>query len=198
MHHNNHHFLYVKFQDQPDAVSEDHGLIYRAFVHLFDRLKDNKNQNGECTFVIKASFLEIYNEKVGTISWPPLCMRMLLHYSRLQPRLYKLVVVVVGMVYIIVLPQYKLYDTLSTYKNAEPPPRLGSVVVLHILLPYNVAYCTHRARSWFRPNEESRDDAGCWPAYIYLSNLPLPGGNAVGYLAVSADVSTSLRAGVGE
>ncbi|EFX85436.1 hypothetical protein DAPPUDRAFT_314281 [Daphnia pulex] len=48
--------------DQPDPFSEEHGLIYRAFVHLFDRLKEKSKS--DCTYIIKASFLEIYNEKV--------------------------------------------------------------------------------------------------------------------------------------
>ena len=56
--------LSAQFQDQPDPFSEEHGLIYRAFVHLFDRLKE-KGKQSDCTYVIKASFLEIYNEKVG-------------------------------------------------------------------------------------------------------------------------------------
>lgn len=50
------------FQDKPNPFSEEHGLIYRAFVHLFDRLKENTKS--DCTYIIKASFLEIYNEKV--------------------------------------------------------------------------------------------------------------------------------------
>ena len=37
-------------------------MIYRAFVSLFDRLKEKAQS--DCTYVIKASFLEIYNEKV--------------------------------------------------------------------------------------------------------------------------------------
>ncbi len=57
-------FSCPQFQDQPDPFSEEHGLIYRAFVHLFDRLKE-KQAKSDCTYVIKASFLEIYNEKVG-------------------------------------------------------------------------------------------------------------------------------------
>ncbi len=53
-------FFRVQFQERPDPFSEEHGLIYRSFVQLFDRLRDQT----ECTYVIKASFLEIYNEKV--------------------------------------------------------------------------------------------------------------------------------------
>ncbi|XP_073985055.1 kinesin-like protein KIF12 isoform X3 [Rhodnius prolixus] len=43
-----------------DINSEDHGLIFRAFLYLFKVLQDKSNVN----FILKASFLEIYNEKV--------------------------------------------------------------------------------------------------------------------------------------
>uniref|UniRef100_T1HEC3 Kinesin motor domain-containing protein n=1 Tax=Rhodnius prolixus TaxID=13249 RepID=T1HEC3_RHOPR len=42
-----------------DINSEDHGLIFRAFLYLFKVLQDKSNVN----FILKASFLEIYNEK---------------------------------------------------------------------------------------------------------------------------------------
>ncbi|OWR53510.1 kinesin heavy chain [Danaus plexippus plexippus] len=38
----------------------DHGLVVRSFVYLFQLLRDHP----DCHFVLKASFLEIYNEKV--------------------------------------------------------------------------------------------------------------------------------------
>jgi len=43
-----------------DPYSEDHGLVFRSFVYLFKILQEHEN----CNFVLKASFLEIYNEKV--------------------------------------------------------------------------------------------------------------------------------------
>ena len=36
--------------------------IFRSFIYLFDQLEKRKD---DATFVIKASYLEIYNEKVG-------------------------------------------------------------------------------------------------------------------------------------
>ncbi|KAK7590185.1 hypothetical protein V9T40_001798 [Parthenolecanium corni] len=43
-----------------DPFSPDHGLVYRSFLHLFQQLRDRTDVH----FVLKASFLEIYNEKV--------------------------------------------------------------------------------------------------------------------------------------
>lgn len=43
-----------------DQYSEDHGLVFRSFVYLFKVLQEHE----KCNFVLKASFLEIYNEKV--------------------------------------------------------------------------------------------------------------------------------------
>ncbi|XP_022917866.2 kinesin-like protein KIF12 [Onthophagus taurus] len=40
--------------------SEHHGLIFRAFLHIFEEIQKRNNFN----FILKASFLEIYNEKV--------------------------------------------------------------------------------------------------------------------------------------
>ncbi|XP_073956865.1 kinesin-like protein at 54D isoform X2 [Choristoneura fumiferana] len=40
--------------------SADHGLVVRSFVYLFRLIHDRP----ECHFILKASFLEIYNEKV--------------------------------------------------------------------------------------------------------------------------------------
>ena len=42
-------------------LSEDHGLIFRSFVYLFNQLEARPEQE----FTIQASYLEIYNEKVG-------------------------------------------------------------------------------------------------------------------------------------
>lgn len=44
-----------------DPFSPDHGLVYRSFLHLFQELRDKTDIH----FVMKASFLEIYNEKVN-------------------------------------------------------------------------------------------------------------------------------------
>ncbi|EZA49317.1 Kinesin-like protein KIF12 [Ooceraea biroi] len=46
--------------ERMDPYSEDHGLVFRSFVYLFKVLQEHDN----CNFVLKASFLEIYNEKV--------------------------------------------------------------------------------------------------------------------------------------
>ncbi|XP_063624421.1 kinesin-like protein KIF12 isoform X5 [Cydia splendana] len=40
--------------------SKEHGLVVRSFVYLFQLIQDRP----ECHFILKASFLEIYNEKV--------------------------------------------------------------------------------------------------------------------------------------
>ncbi|XP_013145447.1 PREDICTED: kinesin-like protein KIF12 [Papilio polytes] len=40
--------------------SQEHGLVVRSFVYLFQLIRDRP----DCHFVLKASFLEIYNEKV--------------------------------------------------------------------------------------------------------------------------------------
>ena len=44
------------------AMNKDHGLVFRSFIYLFEQLEARKN---DATFVIKASYLEIYNEKVS-------------------------------------------------------------------------------------------------------------------------------------
>lgn len=36
-------------------------MVFRSFVYLFKLLQEKQ----ECNFVLKASFLEIYNEKVS-------------------------------------------------------------------------------------------------------------------------------------
>lgn len=50
----------VQFYRKPDPAHEDHGLVFRSFLYLFKLLQERKDTN----FVLKASFLEIYNEKV--------------------------------------------------------------------------------------------------------------------------------------
>lgn len=45
---------------KPDPSDERHGLVFRAFLYLFQLLQERKDTN----FIMKASFLEIYNEKV--------------------------------------------------------------------------------------------------------------------------------------
>ncbi|XP_050457791.1 kinesin-like protein KIF12 isoform X2 [Cataglyphis hispanica] len=49
-----------KLFEKMDPYSEDHGLVFRSFVYLFKVLQEHE----KCNFVLKASFLEIYNEKV--------------------------------------------------------------------------------------------------------------------------------------
>ncbi|XP_012524989.1 kinesin-like protein KIF12 isoform X3 [Monomorium pharaonis] len=46
--------------EKTNPYSEDHGLVFRSFVYLFKVLQEHE----KCNFVLKASFLEIYNEKV--------------------------------------------------------------------------------------------------------------------------------------
>ncbi|EEB15209.1 Kinesin-II 85 kDa subunit, putative [Pediculus humanus corporis] len=43
-----------------DVYSEHHGLVFRSFMYLFKLLQERRDFH----FVLKASFLEIYNEKV--------------------------------------------------------------------------------------------------------------------------------------
>ena len=45
-----------------DPLHPDHGLVFRSFIHLFEELK---SRGDDATYVIKASYLEIYNEKVN-------------------------------------------------------------------------------------------------------------------------------------
>lgn len=54
-------FNYLKFIGKPKPDDERHGLVFRAFLYLFQLLQERKDTN----FVLKASFLEIYNEKVS-------------------------------------------------------------------------------------------------------------------------------------
>lgn len=56
-------FFQIIFQflkKKVDPFSSEHGLIFRAFLHLFQSLQEKAKVH----FVLKASFLEIYNEKV--------------------------------------------------------------------------------------------------------------------------------------
>lgn len=52
--------LPFQFTRKPNPNDERHGLIFRSFLYLFDMLKQRKDTH----FILKASFLEIYNEKV--------------------------------------------------------------------------------------------------------------------------------------
>nr|CAI5819200.1 unnamed protein product [Callosobruchus analis] len=53
--------------------SDDHGLVFRSFVYLFQLLQGHTGR----TFVLKASFLEIYNEKVIDLLNPGTCRKPL-------------------------------------------------------------------------------------------------------------------------
>ncbi|XP_037068103.1 kinesin-like protein KIF12 isoform X2 [Pollicipes pollicipes] len=48
------------FRKVPDMFSEEHGLVFRSFVYLFQVINEQKDKE----FLLKASYLEIYNEKV--------------------------------------------------------------------------------------------------------------------------------------
>ncbi|XP_017467942.1 PREDICTED: kinesin-like protein KIF12 isoform X2 [Rhagoletis zephyria] len=48
------------FVGKPNLNDPRHGLIFRSFLYLFQLIKDRKDVN----YVLKASFLEIYNERV--------------------------------------------------------------------------------------------------------------------------------------
>ncbi|XP_059092031.1 kinesin-like protein KIF3A isoform X4 [Tigriopus californicus] len=51
-----------KFQSKrTDPLHVDHGLVFRSFIYLYEQLKQKSNDS---SYVIKASYLEIYNEKV--------------------------------------------------------------------------------------------------------------------------------------
>ena len=41
--------------------NEEHGLVFRSFIYLFEELQ---KRSEDANYVIKASYLEIYNEKV--------------------------------------------------------------------------------------------------------------------------------------
>ncbi|XP_050435822.1 kinesin-like protein KIF12 [Adelges cooleyi] len=48
------------FNKRIEPFSKDHGLVFRSFMYLFRLLQQRQDHH----FVLKASFLEIYNEKV--------------------------------------------------------------------------------------------------------------------------------------
>ncbi|XP_049308043.1 kinesin-like protein KIF12 isoform X1 [Bactrocera dorsalis] len=48
------------FHGKPNLKDPRHGLIFRSFLYLFQLIKNRKDVN----YVLKASFLEIYNERV--------------------------------------------------------------------------------------------------------------------------------------
>lgn len=50
----------MQVEKNADPFSPNHGLVFRAFMSLFQTLQEMSHTH----FVIKASFLEIYNEKV--------------------------------------------------------------------------------------------------------------------------------------
>ena len=52
--------MVLQFRKAPDMYSEDHGLVFRSFVYLFQVINEQKDKD----FLLKASYLEIYNEKV--------------------------------------------------------------------------------------------------------------------------------------
>lgn len=52
--------LRSQFIGKPNLNDSRHGLIFRSFLYLFQLIKNRKDVN----FVLKASFLEIYNERV--------------------------------------------------------------------------------------------------------------------------------------
>ncbi len=45
-----------------DPLHPDHGLVFRAFIYLFDELQ---KRGDSAAYVIRASYLEIYNEKAS-------------------------------------------------------------------------------------------------------------------------------------
>ena len=53
-----------QFDNENNLFSEDHGLIFRSFVYLFNQLQNLEDRE----FTIKASYLEIYNEKVRELN----------------------------------------------------------------------------------------------------------------------------------
>jgi kinesin family member 12 len=51
------------FVGRPNPHHPNHGLIFHSFCYLFQLLQERK----DVQFVLKASFLEIYNEKVSVM-----------------------------------------------------------------------------------------------------------------------------------
>lgn len=54
-------FVCQQFDTKPNPLDPQHGLVFSSFVCLFQML----SQKPDVHFVLKASFLEIYNEKVS-------------------------------------------------------------------------------------------------------------------------------------
>lgn len=73
MYHEINKLFFFQFE-KPNPYSEDHGLVFRSFVYLFKLLQEREG----CNFVLKASFLEIYNEKVIDLLNPGTCRKPLL------------------------------------------------------------------------------------------------------------------------
>ena len=70
-------YILTQFQQMVSrgAMNKDHGLVFRSFIYLFEQLEARKN---DATFVIKASYLEIYNEKVRLSS--PYCIKKIIFF----------------------------------------------------------------------------------------------------------------------
>lgn len=51
----------LQFGLKPAPYSDKHGLVFRSFLYLFKLIQEKPDVH----FVLKASFLEIYNEKVN-------------------------------------------------------------------------------------------------------------------------------------
>lgn len=49
---------------KPDLNHKGHGLVFRSFFYLFQLLQQRQENT---QFILKASFLEIYNEKVSHV-----------------------------------------------------------------------------------------------------------------------------------
>lgn len=58
-----HDLLIFQVESGASPYSSEHGLVVRSFVYLFQLI----HERPECHFILKASFLEIYNEKVRNI-----------------------------------------------------------------------------------------------------------------------------------
>ena len=54
-------FYIFQYTSEFDPRDENHGLMVRTFNHLFDKIRALNNEEEFCK--IKASYLEIYNEK---------------------------------------------------------------------------------------------------------------------------------------
>ena len=62
---------------------EMRGIIPNSFVHIFDRIACDTSK----TFLVRASYLEIYNEEIrdllGKVDSHPLCVALCLHRAEL-------------------------------------------------------------------------------------------------------------------